>query len=1025
MAPTDNTFPDSLTDTFKLKCSLSVNNLFPVHKYVSIKTGITVVVAEVEGPVVDGYLCLATEAHDDDGLPHTLEHLIFLGSELYPYKGVLDLLANRCFASGTNAWTDTDHTCYTITTAGAEGFIALLPIYLDHILYPTLNDAAFTTEVYHVNGEGRDGGVVYTEMQGVENTGERKVNRELMRAMYPGDCGYKSVTGGIMHNLRTSTTNEKVRDYHKKYYRPENLYLIVVGNIKPSQILDALKPFEERILSKGSRQDDFIRPWQAPVLPLSSSIDINVPYPNDEEDNGLVYIGWRGPSAVKDFYRMTACSVLLKYLTDTSVSPLPKEFVDVPDPFASKVWYSMIENSESLLLLNFDNVPIEKLDKVKPKLDSVLSSILNSEKPIDMKRLSTVINRHKLEILSNLENSPHDCIAFMVIGYVLYGNTPEDLDDRLNQVKLIEKLLAEPMQFWTDLLHSYLVEGNCVTAKGIPSISEQTEMREQEKNRYEECIKKLGPEGLKKKEEELAAAMAINEIPPPEGMLRSVPISSIDSIQFHTISSTTSESKVQDPRFNLADVPMFMQLDHLQTNFVYIIALLDSSSVDDNLRPYLPLLLDLLQESPVKRGNDIVPYQEIVAQLEEDTVATVFRVGLDSSSRFQAGPFSSTISVILQVEPKKVEQGLKWIQELLYDTVLTEERVKVLATKIVNNVSEVKRKGSTMAYDLMRGLLYGKRSNHHAISALRQSRILSSVLLKLEKEDTASVVMKDLENLRSILTLPSNMVIHMSANLDILSSLYQNPPKLLNNLFPENVKPVKGRLRAVPDWKLLEERDAKDSCVAGIGSVESAFFVQTVPGITDFNDADLPKILVFFQYISQTEGPLWRTLRGQGLAYHYSLIARPNESKLFLYFYRASNVIAAYKEARNVIEGRLGENVIWDTTLFESAKSSLIFEIVHREKCIGDVVGQSLLSYFKGVGHDYNRKLIKQISDVKEADMEKIGSKYVAPLLDMSLVKTAVVCHTSKVEEIANGLKQLGLHLNSFSTLDQSFLSNE
>lgn len=48
---------------------------------------------------------IATEAHDDDGIPHTLEHLIFLGSEDYPYKGVLDLLANRCLASGTNAWT--------------------------------------------------------------------------------------------------------------------------------------------------------------------------------------------------------------------------------------------------------------------------------------------------------------------------------------------------------------------------------------------------------------------------------------------------------------------------------------------------------------------------------------------------------------------------------------------------------------------------------------------------------------------------------------------------------------------------------------------------------------------------------------------------------------------------------------------------------------------------------------------------------------------------------------------------------
>ena len=28
----------------------------------------------------------ATEAHDDDGLPHTLAHLVFLGSEDYPYK---------------------------------------------------------------------------------------------------------------------------------------------------------------------------------------------------------------------------------------------------------------------------------------------------------------------------------------------------------------------------------------------------------------------------------------------------------------------------------------------------------------------------------------------------------------------------------------------------------------------------------------------------------------------------------------------------------------------------------------------------------------------------------------------------------------------------------------------------------------------------------------------------------------------------------------------------------------------------
>lgn len=33
---------------------------------------------------------------------------------------------------------DVDHTCYTISTAGSEGFLSLLPVYLDHILYPTI-----------------------------------------------------------------------------------------------------------------------------------------------------------------------------------------------------------------------------------------------------------------------------------------------------------------------------------------------------------------------------------------------------------------------------------------------------------------------------------------------------------------------------------------------------------------------------------------------------------------------------------------------------------------------------------------------------------------------------------------------------------------------------------------------------------------------------------------------------------------------------------------------------------------------
>ena len=52
-----------------------------------------------------------------------------------------------------------------MTCAGSEGFLNMLHVYLDHILFPTLTEAGFVTEVHHINGEGQNAGVVYCEMQ--------------------------------------------------------------------------------------------------------------------------------------------------------------------------------------------------------------------------------------------------------------------------------------------------------------------------------------------------------------------------------------------------------------------------------------------------------------------------------------------------------------------------------------------------------------------------------------------------------------------------------------------------------------------------------------------------------------------------------------------------------------------------------------------------------------------------------------------------------------------------------------------
>ena len=76
---------------WELVTNVTIEDTLPVYKFRSKRTGMIIVLAEAESPIVNGYFCLSTEAFNDDGLPHTLEHLVFLGrlvksNLLYKYE---------------------------------------------------------------------------------------------------------------------------------------------------------------------------------------------------------------------------------------------------------------------------------------------------------------------------------------------------------------------------------------------------------------------------------------------------------------------------------------------------------------------------------------------------------------------------------------------------------------------------------------------------------------------------------------------------------------------------------------------------------------------------------------------------------------------------------------------------------------------------------------------------------------------------------------------------------------------------
>ncbi len=77
------------------------------------------------------------------------------------------------------------------------------------------------------------------------------MERLTLKLLYPDvDCGYRYDTGGALKNLRESCSHKKVCDYHKKMYKPDNVAIIVAGDVDPEEIISVLENFEAKILSK-------------------------------------------------------------------------------------------------------------------------------------------------------------------------------------------------------------------------------------------------------------------------------------------------------------------------------------------------------------------------------------------------------------------------------------------------------------------------------------------------------------------------------------------------------------------------------------------------------------------------------------------------------------------------------------------------------------------------------------------------------------------------------------------------------
>lgn len=174
------------------------------------------------------------ENDDQRGLAHLLEHLAFNGSEHFQGNSLQNYLQSIGveYGKNLNAYTSIDKTVYYFTDVPTTRATAVDSCML--ILKDWSNGISLTKEA--IEGE-RD--VVHNEYR-MRMVGQQRMLERSLPALYPGSkYGYRMPIG--LMSIIDGCDPETLRAYYRKWYRPDNQAIIIVGDVDVDHIEAQIK----------------------------------------------------------------------------------------------------------------------------------------------------------------------------------------------------------------------------------------------------------------------------------------------------------------------------------------------------------------------------------------------------------------------------------------------------------------------------------------------------------------------------------------------------------------------------------------------------------------------------------------------------------------------------------------------------------------------------------------------------------------------------------------------------------------
>ena len=358
---------------------------------VKLQNGMTALIANnPKLPIFSLYLFYKVGSKNEKpgitGASHFLEHMMFKGAKKYG-KGIIDFMIEGSGGS-TNAFTTNDQTVYYENLPSSQ-LEPILDVESDRMENLLLDKEDFAKEREVVLEERK---------MRYENSPRGQLYLGLMQSLYQGTPYGTSVIGEIP-DLR-SVTRDQIHAYFKRFYAPNNLSLVIVGDIDVNKTEQIIKEKFGHIAPSATvkqDQDSLKDELFVPKLDKDRVIAMK-----GESPSPMFMMAW--PTVKAGAPRGYALDVLSSILGSGKSSALINQYILIPRPVATSMYaaHQSLEKS-GFFFVGGELLKGIKLDDFRKDLKSKLLGFCQSE--ITERNIQKIKNNYLVDLYGGLDTN--------------------------------------------------------------------------------------------------------------------------------------------------------------------------------------------------------------------------------------------------------------------------------------------------------------------------------------------------------------------------------------------------------------------------------------------------------------------------------------------------------------------------------------------------------------------------------------------------------------------------------------------